>query len=133
MKFKQNEFWRDVETLGSFAFYAAVIIRSLVGWHWPFFWQLVAALAISQVVLRMVGTGTGRKISSHASNGGALLVLINAFYHSWSFLVFSLLAFALSCIGHQKLRKHTWGEIASGLAIGILAAGLVWWALPVAA
>ena len=130
MKFKAHEFWRDLEAFGSFTFYAAVIARSLIGLNGVFFGQLVASLLVSQIVLMNVGTAMRQKISSHASNGGALIVLINAFYKNIGFALFCIALYVLVCIGHQKLRKHSWIEILTGLAIGLASAGLIWWLTP---
>jgi hypothetical protein len=130
MKFKPKEFWRDIEAFGSFTFYAAVMARSLVGLDWAFFGQLIAALAFSQILLRLIGNAMRQKISSHAANGGVLLVLVNVFYQSKEFFVFSAVLYLLVCISHQKLREHGWAEVITGLVIGLLSAGLAWWLTP---
>lgn len=130
MKFRPREFWRDIETLGSFTFYAAVIARSLVGLGWQFFAQLLAALVLGQVALRVLGSATKTKISSHGANGGALLVLINIYYHSLFFLLFSIPLFLLVCVAHKILRRHSWEEIVSGLVLGIASAGIAWFFIP---
>ena len=124
---QHREFWRDIETLGSFTFYAAVIIRSLVGLGYDFFISLIAALVLSQIILRIARSSTPNKISTHAANGGALLVLISAYYHSTVFTVFAIALFGLVCYGHHHLRKHSWAEIGAGLAIGIASGAFAWW------
>ena len=125
MKFKEAEFWRDIESLSSFTFYMVVVARSLIGLHWPFFLQLTGALALSQVVLRGVGTALKQKISSHAANGGALIILINDFYKSKGFLIFSIVLYLLVAVAHKKIRKHSWTEIITGAIIGLLSALLM--------
>jgi hypothetical protein len=124
---KYREFWRDLETLGSFTFYAAVIIRSLVGLGYGFFVSLVAALALSQTILLIARSTKPNKISTHASNGGALLVLISAYYHRTTFTLFAIALFGLVCYGHRQLRKHSWAEIGIGFAIGIASGAFAWW------
>ena len=125
MKFKEGEFWRDIESFGSFTFYIAVAARSLIGLHWPFFSQLLGALVLSQLALRGVGSALKQKISSHAANGGALIILINDFYKSRGFFIFSVALYILVAVAHKKLRKHSWTEIITGVVIGVLSAVLM--------
>jgi hypothetical protein len=119
-RFKEEEFWRDIETFGSLTFYIAVVARSLIGMGWTFFWELAAALAVSQVLVRVAGKILKQKISSHTANAGILLVLVNGYYKSVGFLLFSIVLFGLVCVSHHKLRKHSWSEISVGLVIGVL-------------
>lgn len=128
--FKEGEFWRDIETLGSFTFYLAVIARSLIGMGWEFFWELAAALIVSQALIRVAGKILRQKISSHAANGGILLVTVNGYYKSVGFLLFSVVLFGLVCVSHRKLRKHAWSEILVGLGIGLLTGLAAWAAVP---
>ena len=125
MKFKEVEFWRDLEALSSLTFYIAVIARSLIGMHWPFFSQLVGALVLSQAALHGIGSALKQKISSHAANGGALIILINAFYKSKGFLIFSIVLYFLVAMAHKKLRKHSWAEIITGTIIGVLSSAIM--------
>jgi hypothetical protein len=128
--FKQEEFWRDIEALGSFTFYIAVIARSLIGMGWAFFWEMAAALVASQALVRVAGKILKQKISSHAANGGILLVVVNGYYESVGFLLFSIVLFGLVCVSHRKLRKHSWSEISVGLIIGLLTGLAAWAAVP---
>lgn len=130
MKLNAREFWRDVETLGSFTFYIAVLARSMIGLGWAFFWELIAALIVSQAVLRTAGRMLKQKISSHAANGGILLVVVNGYYKSVGFLLFSIVLFALVSVSNRKLRKHSWSEILVGLGIGVLTGLAAWAAVP---
>ena len=121
---KPHEFWRDAETLGSLFFYLAVLARSLAGLHWPFFFELLLAFILGELVQRMT------RASSHAVRGAILFVLINNFYWSGTFLLLSTALFAIGLIGHIKVRKHSLREIILGLAIGFGCAGIVLWSIP---
>lgn len=125
-----HEFWRDVETLGSFTFYIAVIARSLIGLGGAFFWELIAALIVSQALLRTAGRILKQKISSHTANAGVLLIIIAGYYKSMGFTLFLAALLALTCIGHQKLRRHSWQEVLIGLAIGLLTGFAAWTTIP---
>lgn len=127
MKFDKKEFLRDVESLGSFAFYFVVVIRSLVDFYWPFFFQLFLGIVLSQFLLQLSGYFLKQKISSHISNAVLLIVFVNLFYKSRLFFAFSFLLFILLCFAHKKIRRHSWREMMCGLIIGAVSSGIVWW------
>lgn len=131
LKFKSAEFWRDIEAFGSFAFYFATIARAFVDLDRTFLYRLVLVLLLSQFLLRITSFVLQRKyffkqkISSHSSNALALLILVNLFYDSRNFLIFSSLLYILLCIGHKRLRDHSWREVFAGAVIGAISTMIV--------
>jgi hypothetical protein len=126
----KKELLRDCEALGSYLFYAAVAARSLIGYHWSFFLQLLVALILSIILWQIVKMATGIRSSSHAANGVILLIAINGFYKSVGFAWFSVALFAILLYGHTQLRKHKKGELIAGILSGLISGGAAYFCIP---
>jgi hypothetical protein len=127
MDFKK-EFFRDCETFGSYLFYALVIVRSLIGVHWSFFLQLLTAFILSVILWQIVKLMTGIRSSSHAANAVILFIIINGYYKSVGFAVFTFVLFGVLLYAHSQLRQHKKGELVAGVLSGLIsgAAAYLW-------
>jgi len=99
----QKETARDILALGSIAFYAIVIIRSLIGPYYLFFYQLAIAAA-----LLFAASFAFKNSDNHVSRSFVLLVLTVIFYEAPIYTLFAsvlwlLVATAAIYLGKKKI------------------------------
>jgi predicted PurR-regulated permease PerM len=129
MSFKK-ELLRDCEAFGSYLFYALVIVRSMIGMHWSFFLQLIVALVLSLILWQVVKLMTGILSSSHAANAVILFIVINGYYKSVGFAVFTFILFGVLLYAHSQLRQHKKGELVAGVLAGLISGGAAYLWIP---
>ena len=124
----KKELLRDCETFGSYLFYVLVMARSMIGMHWSFFLQLLTALILSVILWQVVKLMTGIRSSSHAANAVILFIVINGYYKSVGFAVFTFILFGVLLYAHAHLRQHKKGELIAGVLSGLIsgAAAYLW-------
>jgi predicted PurR-regulated permease PerM len=124
----KKELLRDCEAFGSYLFYALVMARSMIGMHWSFFLQLLTALIISVILWQVVKLMTGIRSSSHAANAVILFIVINGYYKSVGFAMFTFVLFGVLLYAHVNLRQHKKGELVAGVLSGLIsgAAAYLW-------
>jgi hypothetical protein len=123
----KKELFRDLEALGSYLFFVLVAARSMIGMHLSFFSRMAAGLVASLILWQIVKMAFGIKSSAHIMNSVILWVVINLYYESVGFAVFTFVLFAVMFYAHSVLRKHQKFELVSGFVIGVLASGIAVW------
>ena len=125
----KKEVLRDLETMGSFVFYAIVASRSVVGNDWDFLAQMGIALGISLVLWQSIKYLTDIRASSHASNAVIMMILVNAFYKDLLFGILTIFLFGMVFYAHYTIRKHKPKPFWIGALIGLVSGGIMWWTL----
>ncbi len=123
----KKELFRDLEALGSYLFFVLVAARSMIGIHWSFFTQMVVGLVVSLILWQIIKSSFSVKASSHIMNSVILWTVINWYYKSVGFAVFTFVIFAAMFYAHGVLRKHQKFELVSGFVVGVLASCIALW------
>lgn len=123
----KKELFRDLEALGSYLFFVLVAARSMIGMHLSFFSRMAAGLVVSLVLWQVVKMLFGIRSSSHIMNSVIVWSVVNLYYKSIGFAVFTLVLFGIMFYAHSVLRKHEKFELVSGFVIGVLASCIALW------
>lgn len=123
----QKEVLRDLEALGSYLFFVLIAARSLIGMHFSFFTQMAGGLVVSLLLWQIVKLAFGVKASSHIMNSVIAWVVVNLYYKSMGFAVFTLVMFGMMFYAHASLRTHKKYEMVAGFLIGVLSSAVAVW------
>ncbi len=123
----KKELFRDLEALGSYLFFILVAARSMIGMHLSFFSRMAAGLVASLILWQIVKTFFRVKSSSHIMNSVIVWTVVNLYYKSEGFAVFTFVLFSAMFYAHSALRKHQKYELVSGFVIGVLASCIAFW------
>ena len=122
----KKEVLRDLEALGSYLFFILIAARSLIGMHFSFFTQMAVGLVASLILWQVIKL-LGVKASSHIMNSVIAWVVVNLYYKSVGFAVFTFVLFSMMFYAHSELRKHKKYEMAAGFIIGVLSSCVAVW------
>ncbi len=122
----KKELLRDLESLGSYLFFVLIAARSLIGMHFSFFTQMAVGLVASLLLWQVVKL-FGVKASSHIMNSVIAWTVVNWYYKSAGFAVFTLILFSAMFYAHAVLRKHQKYELVSAFFIGVLSSCAALW------
>ena len=123
----KKEVLRDLESLGSYLFFVLVAARSMIGMHLSFFSRMAAGLVVSLVLWQLVKLAFGVKSSSHIINSVIVWSVVNLYYKSVGFAVFTFVLFAAMFYAHSQLRKHKKYEMVAGFLVGVLSSCVAVW------
>jgi len=117
----KKELARDVLALGSWVFFALVVVRALIKPYRPFVDQLV----IAALVLIVVGF-IYRDWDGYLARGLVLVVFTSLFYEDNLFTGFSILA-GVFMIVSSRFVGNSWRKIGVGLGVGVVGVLVGWY------
>ena len=120
----KKEIARDSIALGSILFYAAVVIRSLIGEHWLFFTQVILAGVVLFLLSKVI-----KSANMYLARGIIVAVFTSLFYNDNLFSVFAfvLLVLAFISLNYLKVKRNV---ILNGLLLGIISTVISYYLSP---
>jgi hypothetical protein len=113
-----KEIARDLMAFGSIPFLIIVFIRSMIGEHLIFVYQLIIAIAIL-----ILSSFIFKKINQHIARGLVLAFYTSLFYQDALFTFFAFIIFGLMIISSLYIKKDKKSTI-KGVLVGILASAI---------